>query len=360
MKNLSWLLAPAAMLYGLAVGLRNRLFDCGLLRQRRFGVPVICVGNLAVGGTGKTPHVEHILRLLHEHGFRVAMLSRGYGRRTSGFRLAGPGDTAREIGDEPQQILKNCSFASVAVCEDRCAGIERLLDAAAPPDVIVLDDAMQHRYVKPGLTLLLTDSRRLYSSDHLLPWGRLREPRRGAARADAVVVTKCSPGNLPGVPVLPHQRLFHTGLAYTEPYPLFPGDYVASGSETIPAVHGADVLVVTGIAVPGPLYEHLSGLVPRRFVKLSYPDHHVFSPADVAAVNRAFASFPGDVPRLAVTTEKDAARLRLCGGFDPELRRAFYVLPVRLEMLGGHPEKPTLNQIILNYVRENQRNSPLD
>lgn len=358
--NFSWLLAPVAMLYGMIVGLRNILFDRGILRSRVFPLPVICVGNLAVGGTGKTPHVEYVLRLLHKHGYRVTMLSRGYGRRTRGFRKYAEGDTAREIGDEPLQIYRNCPFATVAVCEDRAKGIDRLLTDAESPDVIVLDDAMQHRYVKPGLTILLTDSRRLYTSDYLLPWGRLRESRNGAARADVVVVTKCTADSLPSVPVLSRQVLCHTGLAYGIPYSLFVPEDVSEQGEEAFRMNGVCVLVITGIESPDPLYTYVHEQKPLQFVKLRFPDHHEFTPSDVEEMNRAFASFPSDVPRLALTTEKDAVRLCSCIGFSPELRAALMVQPIRIEMLGMCREKLTLNQIILNYVRENQRNSPLD
>ena len=177
---------------------RAWLYDHGVLASQGFGVPVICVGNLAVGGTGKTPHVEYLLRLLHHNGYSVAMLSRGYGRHTKGYILA---DAARhgaaDIGDEPYQILHNCPFATVAVCEKRVYGIAQLLKLSTPPDVIVLDDAYQHRQVRAGLNILLTCANRLYTHDHLLPWGRLREPARAARRAQLIVVTKCAENERP-------------------------------------------------------------------------------------------------------------------------------------------------------------------
>ena len=169
-------LMPLSLLWAMVAWLRGKLFDWGVLPSRSFPLPVICVGNLAVGGTGKTPHVEHLLRLLHAEGYRVAMLSRGYGRRTKGFRLARPGHTAAHIGDEPLQMMRNCPFATIAVCESRVEGMRRLLELPDAPQVVVLDDAYQHRYVRAGLNILLTEASRLYTTDHLLPWGRLREP----------------------------------------------------------------------------------------------------------------------------------------------------------------------------------------
>lgn len=362
--NCSWLFAPAAMLYGVAAVLRNTLFDCGILCSRSFPLPVICVGNLAVGGTGKTPHVEYILQLLHTHGYKVAMLSRGYGRKTRGFRVCSGDDTAHEVGDEPLQISRNCSFATVAVCEDRCAGIERLLTDSEGPNVIVLDDAMQHRYVKPGLTILLTDSHSPYTSDHMLPWGRLREPRSGAKRADVVVVTKCEAETLPQIPVLQRQALCHTGLVYGEPY-LFPVQQnVSENNEEKLQIEGAVVLVITGIASPEALYTHVRASKPRKMVGLRFPDHHEFTSVDVEKINNAYScllnAFPSNTQRLALTTEKDAVRLSMCDGLSEDLRTSLWVQPIRIEQLDNNQNKPTLNQIILNYVRENQRNSLLD
>lgn len=362
--TLTPLLSPIALLYGLAVSLRNALFDRGLLRSRSFPLPVICVGNLAVGGTGKTPHVEHILRLLHADGYKVAMLSRGYGRQTKGFRLCSEGDTARETGDEPLQIKRNCPFATVAVCEDRCAGIERLLAGEERPDAVVLDDAMQHRYVKPGLTMLLTDSRRLYTKDHLLPRGRLREPQSEARRADVVVVTKCAAENRPKVAVFPHQKLFYTGLAYGTPYRFALGPNVSEESGDKQPITGACVLVITGVASPEALYAHIRNSRPRRMAALRFADHYEFTPADVKKMNDAYLrltdGLPDNTPRLALTTEKDAVRLGQCDGLNEALRAALWVQPVRVELLDKNPNKPTLNQIILHYVRENQRNRSLD
>ena len=180
---LSVFTAPLSLLWGLVVFVRNQLFDYGLLKSQSFGVPLICVGNIAVGGTGKTPHVEYLLHLLHEQGYRVAMLSRGYGRRTRGYLLANLQHTAADIGDEPFQISRNCPFAQVAVAEKRVIGIRQLMALPNPPQVIVLDDAFQHRYVRAGLNILLTDAHRLYTTDHLLPWAVCAsQPRRHGGR----------------------------------------------------------------------------------------------------------------------------------------------------------------------------------
>ena len=187
-------LTPFAWLYGGVIALRNRLFDWGVLPSEHFLLPVICIGNLAVGGTGKTPHVEYLIRLLSQR-YRVAVLSRGYKRRTKGFRLADVHDTSETIGDEPFQLKTKFTWLCVAVSEDRRVGIRQLmaLPEGQRPELLLLDDAYQHRYVTPSFSILLTDSHRIYTRDALLPVGRLREPAAGAKRADVVVVTKCEP-----------------------------------------------------------------------------------------------------------------------------------------------------------------------
>ena len=187
------LLLPLSWIYAAIMGIRNMLFDKGVLKQTACGVPSICVGNLAVGGTGKTPHTEYLLRLLAAQGLRTAMLSRGYGRRTKGFIEATAASTGAEVGDEPLQVKQKFPDTRVAVCESRVEGCKKLLQtpAGTEPQAIVLDDAYQHRYIKAGLYLLLTDFSRLFTRDCVLPAGRLRENRSGARRADAVVVTKC-------------------------------------------------------------------------------------------------------------------------------------------------------------------------
>ena len=241
--NLSLLLAPLTIplswAYDAVTTVRNLLFDRGVLPSERFPLPVIGVGNLAVGGTGKTPHVEHILHLLHDQGLRPALRSRGYG------------ETGATCGDDPFQVSRNCPFAHVAVCEDRREGIRRLLACWQDTDVVVLDDAFQHRYVCPGLQILLTDAARPFTKDHVMPWGRLRENRRGAKRADVIVVTKCRDGQTPSVPLAPGQHLFFSRLVYA---PLRP--FLVESSENV-ETKGKRVLLISGIANPRPLAEHL-------------------------------------------------------------------------------------------------------
>lgn len=345
-----FLLSPFSLLWGLVAEVRGKLFDWGVLPSRAFPLPVICVGNLAVGGTGKTPHVEYLLRLLHREGYRVAMLSRGYGRRTRGYLLASAGHTAADIGDEPLQVKRNCPFAAVAVCERRAEGIGRLLRLPEPPQVVVLDDAYQHRYVRPGFSLLLTAASRLYTADHLLPWGRLRERPRAAHRAQAVVVTKCAPGQRPALPIGPGQSLFYSRIAYL---PLQPWGGQPGGEEA-PGVEGRTLLLLTAIAHPEPLRDHLLLRGAARVESLAFPDHHAFGPRDVERIHGAFARLR---PDRVVTTQKDAMRLQ---AVEPQLRPDFLarlcVQPIGVEIEPAETSQQTFNQTILQYVESHTAN----
>ena len=357
-------LLPLAWLYDAVTRLRNALFDCGVLPQQRFGVPVIAVGNLAVGGTGKTPHTEYLLRLLAGEGRReVAVLSRGYGRRTTGFRLAAPGVTASDVGDEPLQMWQKFPQTTVAVDADRRHGIRCLLGlpgVSANP-IVVLDDAFQHRYVKAGLYILLTDYSRRYSRDYILPAGRLRESRRGARRARIIVVTKCPRrlgyGERQAIRrelcPQPDQLVVFSSFGYGRLFPLFAKP--AAGEENVSGPRQA--LVISGIARPGPLHEHLAGQ-GYGVHPLVFPDHHAFGCADVERMNAAFAKLPAG--SVAVTTEKDAVRLKLHENrLSAALKEALLVQPV--EACFDDPEEEHLfHQKILSYVTENQRNRRVD
>lgn len=330
------LLRPLSWLYGTVMAARNWCFDHDtVLHAETFDVPTIAVGNLAVGGTGKTPHAEYLLRQLAAER-RTAFLSRGYGRQTRGYVLIDDAKTAAEVGDEPLQVHRKFPTVRAAVCEDRREGLRRLLADAPRPEVVVLDDAFQHRYVRAGLYLLLTDYHRLYCDDHVLPEGRLRERPTGARRANVILVTKCpaalSADEMAAIKArlapLQHQAVFFTTFAYGQPYALFPEENAASST-----IKGRDVLVLTGIAHPESLYHHVEqagGTVhPLRFA-----DHHSFRAADLDRINHAFAALPDDA--LALTTEKDAARLcQVATGLSDALRRRLLVQPVEVCFLDG-------------------------
>ena len=351
-----WLL-PLSWLYGLGVGLRNRLFDLGLLRQRAFDIPVISVGNITVGGSGKTPHVEYLVRLLKDV-VRVGVLSRGYKRKSRGYVLASPDTPMPDIGDEPYQMKQKFPGIYVAVDRSRCEGIDRLTgdEATRDVDVILLDDAFQHRYVKPGINILLVDYHRLIIYDRLLPAGHLREPMRGKNRADIVIVTKCPKDLKPmefrvltkAMDLYPYQELFFTCIDYDEPRPVH--------AEAPPRLElaGKHVLLLTGIASPEQMHNDLRPRC-RSVVPMAFGDHHLFSRRDVERLNAAFADMPS--PKVVVTTEKDSARLAGLDGLSPEVRDSLYVLPIRVRFMLGQEEY--FNNKIISYVRKNSRNSIL-
>lgn len=222
------LLLPFSLIYGLIVGVRNYFFNNGLLKSVEFKIPVISVGNLSAGGTGKTPHVEYLIRLLKDH-FKIAVVSRGYLRKTRGFVLTDINSTVSMVGDEPMQYINKFKNLLVAVDENRNHGIQKLMTSHTELDAVILDDAFQHRYVKPGLSILLTDFHSLYSKDFLLPVGRLRESKKGAKRADIIIVTKTDPvfsplskrAVLEQLKPQPHQKVFFSYVTYGLPIPVF-------------------------------------------------------------------------------------------------------------------------------------------
>ena len=344
------LLCIFSVLYGFGVGVRNLLFDLGILKSRRFAIPILCIGNITVGGTGKTPHTELLIDALR-HKFRVACLSRGYKRKTSGFRLADERSTAGDIGDEPLQIHKKFPDILVACDADRVHGIEKLMALAEPPQVILLDDAFQHRYVQADKNIVLVDYSRPVMEDHLLPWGRLREGVHALKRADFLIVTKCPPDLSPidqriwskHLDIKPYQQLFFSTTTYGEICPL-----VAGGATPQPGSE-CGILCVTGIAEPAPYVEHLKSYTPH-ITTLRYPDHHAFTGRDIQHIVRAFEQIPQE-EKYIFTTEKDAVRLETCH-FPEEIRQRMYYVPVVPKFIRN--QEAFLNEIS-EYVRKNQK-----
>ncbi len=356
-----WLL-PLSWLYGLGVGLRNMAFKMNILKSRAFDIPVISVGNITVGGTGKTPHVEYLVRLLKDH-CRLAVLSRGYKRKSRGFVLATPDTPARRIGDEPFQMKRKFPEVTVAVDKNRCHGIDQLTEVGGV-DVVLLDDAFQHRYVQPGVNILLVDYHRMILDDCLLPAGRLREPLSAKDRADVVIVTKC-PKDMSAIAfrvirkamhLYAYQTLFFTTMEYGALQPLFREAEGQRGERTLEQIRPDEhILLLTGIAMPEHLHRDLRPY-SSHVTPLTYGDHHRFSRRDIKNINRAFEQLPE--PRLLITTEKDAARLCTADGLSDEVKKHLYVLPVRIRFLLDEEEK--FNQYITRYVRKNSRNGILD
>ena len=355
-------LLPLSWLYGGVVGIRNFCFDVGMLKSHAFDVPVIAVGNITVGGTGKTPHVEYLVRLLQKK-FHVAVLSRGYKRKTRGYLLADQQSTVRDIGDEPMQMKQKFPGISVAVDKKRVHGIERLTADNEHLDVILLDDAFQHRYVKPGVNILLVDYHRLVIYDKLLPAGRLREPLSGKNRADIVIITKCPKELKPmefrvitkAMNLFPYQHLYFTTLAYDQPCPVFPKEAQPLADGLANALQGQHILLLTGIASPRQMEEDLSPLT-AHLTLLTFPDHHDFSGKDIEHINDAFAQMPS--PRIIITTEKDAVRLTHAEGLSDEVRRHLYALPVDIRFM-QQEQADKFDEFIMGYVHKNSRHSIL-
>ncbi len=335
------LLAPAAWLYGAIVWIRNRLFDWNLLPSKSFDIPVISVGNLTVGGTGKTPHIEYLIRMLTGTSYRVAVLSRGYKRHTHGFRLVTMTSTAADTGDEPLQIKRKFPTTIVAVDANRRRGISRLLQQSPDIDVILLDDAYQHRSVVPAISILLTGYNRMIYEDKLLPVGRLREPISEKSRANIVIVTKC-PDSLKPIDyrllskylnLYPYQSLYFSGLQYDELKPVFPNGNAKLISLEQLNEPQSNTLIICGIAYPQPFIEYIEQYVPQPEV-WKYGDHHEFSAQELkkaeAWVN---ASYERGNKSHIIVTEKDAARLIDNPDVPKPLKEHLYYLPLRIHYM---------------------------
>jgi tetraacyldisaccharide 4'-kinase len=313
MGLLRTLLLPFSWLYGIGVFFRNKFYDWGVFSTRSFSIPVISIGNLTAGGTGKTPHVEYLVRLLGRN-YKVATLSRGYGRLSKGFLLAKRDSPSIDIGDEPKQYVRKFDHILVAVDADRVHGIKKLQELEPGLQVVLLDDAFQHRAVKADLSILLTDHGRLYYRDRLLPSGLLREPVSGALRADVIIVTKTPDQFTPmeqriilkEIKPRPHQLVFFSYITYGEPISYW------DASENVKTLQefskeGYAVLLLTGIANPLPMKEFL-GKHFREIKEMTFPDHHEYSVVDLERLKALFHGI-SNPKKVIMTTEKDAMRL---------------------------------------------------
>ncbi len=354
------LLYPFSLIYGLITGIRNLLYDTGILSSHEFRIPVICVGNITVGGTGKTPHTEYLIELLSDK-FKVAVLSRGYKRKSKGFQLATPLSAVDDIGDEPLQISTKYPGIIVAADNDRVRGIRRILSVYPDTDVVILDDGFQHRRITPGFTILLSDYSRPMVKDYLLPYGNLRENLKNLERADVILITK-SPENLTPMDMrltrtevgkAPYQELFFTYLRYKEPAPLFSDNLIPFSFGEIKNHENISALLVTGIANPNPLKEYLK-IHFGRIIHLKYPDHHNFTEKDIHKINEAFSDLEGP-SKVILTTEKDSLRLREFTNIAEPLRSSIYYIPMEVQF--GGEDEGRFDKMIINYVRENKRNN---
>lgn len=362
MKKLPFLLVktflyPFSLVYGMITAFRNCLFNWGIIEQQEFDVPLICVGNLAVGGTGKTPHVEFLIRCLSQK-YKVAVLSRGYKRKTFGFVLADEHSTHHTIGDEPFQMKQKFQDIIIAVDANRRRGIQLLIDKYQP-DVILLDDAFQHRHVKPGLSILLTDYNNLFVKDHMLPYGKLRESSRNKKRADIVIVSKC-PDEIKPIDFLvvkkdldlsAYQELYFSGFEYEALKPVFAQSIQHPIKQQDVQELNASILLVTGIVSPFQLEQYLMDFT-QNIISIAYPDHHSFSQKDIATIALTFEKIKTE-NKIIVVTEKDAARL-VNMNLPEELKKALYSIGIKVKML--QEKEQELTEKIINYVRKNKRN----
>jgi tetraacyldisaccharide 4'-kinase len=358
------LLSPLALIYGLVTWLRNQMFEWKLLPSKKYPIPVICIGNISVGGTGKTPFTEYLIALL-EKQYRVATLSRGYKRKTKGFVLVQSNSTVSEVGDEACQIKQKFPDIIVAVDANRRRGISRLL--ALPendrPNVILLDDAMQHRYVTPSLTIMLTEYNNMYYEDNILPAGNLRESVDGAYRADIIVVTKCPNVIKPidlriiekNMLLMANQHLYFSAIKYHRIEALFPSLALHPCSLRELDVN-ENVLLVVGIANPQPIIDKMKSYTPNIQVCI-FPDHHNFNLSDIKHIDLAFQKMPLAKKRI-ICTEKDAMRLKVLEFLPEEWKSSLYYLPISMEFLFDRGENFDLRILkhVISTININKKN----
>lgn len=336
----------------MVTGIRNMLFDHNILKSVQFDIPVISVGNITIGGTGKTPHVEYLINLIKEKK-NLAVLSRGYKRKTKGFLIANDYSTSDDIGDETKQIKTKFPDITVAVDANRVNGVSQLIKKKI--NTVILDDAFQHRYIKPGLSILLVDYNRNINTDYLLPYGRLRESVKAKDRADIIIVSKTPETLKPidrnlvskNLKPRPCQKLYFSGLRYGKLVP-FLSDMVSAPMDWGLSVNTYSVVLVTGIARPQQLKKYL-----ERFSKdihhLNYPDHASFTHNKIKKILFTFNSIKND-KKVIITTEKDAVKIREIEIKDRILKESFFYLPVEVFIIDK--EQEFKNQII-DYVGKN-------
>ncbi|MES3018613.1 MAG: tetraacyldisaccharide 4'-kinase [Bacteroidota bacterium] len=349
MKSFRLLLFPFSLVYGLGVMARNLAFDLGIMKSTEFDLPIISVGNLSVGGSGKSPMTEYLVRLLKDK-YKLSTLSRGYGRRSKGFRFVDRTSLSTEAGDEPLQFKRKFNDITVAVCENRVEGIKKL---QADHQLVILDDAYQHRSLRPGLSILLFDYNGISDFKMLLPAGDLREPVWEKDRADILVITKTPPGLdqadrqeiLSLIKPRNQQEIFYSYLEY--------GDLRAinneAGDRTLLSLKvSTKIILITGIANPEPLLSEIGGYT-QLITHHRYSDHHNFTKKNISKLVQTFNALDTD-DKLIITTEKDAQRLGSAEAKELLKGLPVYYLPVEAEI--HEPEKARFNKLIEKYAAE--------
>jgi tetraacyldisaccharide 4'-kinase len=357
-KNI--LLYPLSLIWGMITGIRNFLYDSEVLKSVEFHLPVICVGNITVGGTGKTPHTEYIADLLRKN-FKVATLSRGYKRKSRGFRMASSLSHVNDIGDEPMQIFRKFPDVLVTVDRSRVHGVNRILAEVPAIEVIILDDAFQHRQITPGFSILLSDFERLIVRDHMMPYGSLRESIGNIRRADIIIISK-SPENISPIQrriivkeidKAPYQNLYFTTMAYKDPLPVFEVISHEDKKPDLSKPENCGIVLITGIANPLPLKEYLQKSF-KEIIHLSFPDHYNFREKDIETISSAYQNLKSPF-RYLITTEKDAVRLREFTNIAEPLKSALFYIPIGIYFLND--DKDEFDNLIVDYVRKNKRNN---
>ena len=353
-------LYPVSIIYGLITGIRNFMYNTGILPSVEFHLPVICVGNITVGGTGKTPHTEYLAELLRKN-FRVATLSRGYKRKTRDFRIVSSSSVVTDIGDEPMQIFRKFPDVLVTVDINRVNGVKKILEGNPETEVIIMDDGFQHRRIIPGFSILLSDFERLIVRDHMMPYGNLRESIGNKRRADIILITK-SPEKISPiqrrlivkeVDISPYQNLFFTSLTYKDPVLVFDDKDHEETQFDFSQCESCGIVLIKGIANPLPLKEHLQKTA-GEIIHLSYPDHYNFNEKDIINISSAYMDLKSP-DKYLFTTEKDAVRLREFTNIAEPIRSAFFYIPIGIHFLND--DKDEFDNLIFDYVRNNKPNN---
>ena len=345
----AWVLFPLTIWYAIGVALRNFCFSIGILKERTHHVTTIGVGNLCVGGAGKTPVADYLLKLF-KTDYRVALLSRGYKRSTKGFVEASEDASVETIGDEPYMLFKRSPEVRVAVCENRNLGIDKLMSSPEPPQVVVLDDVFQHRYIRTSVNILLTEFGNPFFKDRVMPFGNLREFKSEYRRANIIIVTKTpedlnpidKKGFLHHIKAKPHQQVFFTTIKYHNPVPL---------NVDNPSIELSDlknVLFVSGIANPQPVVDKLSRTAMVKH--LPFADHHAFSKNDCELITSTFEQMSGE-DKIIITTEKDSVRMVNSAAYQDIAHLPIYYLPIEIVFLNKDEE--CFSETLFKSVREN-------
>ena len=353
------LLYPVALIYGLITGFRNFLYNFNIFSSTEFPIPVICVGNITVGGTGKTPHTEYLVDLLRKN-FKVATLSRGYKRVTSDFRIASLSSGVTEIGDEPMQIFRKFPDILVTVDRKRVNGVRKIMDISPETQVIILDDGFQHRSITPGFSIVLSDFDRPFMRDYMLPYGNLRENKSNIRRADIILITKCPEGLnaiqrrlfVKETGKAAWQKLYFTSLSYRAPLSVFGNQKQDPDFFDLTKNAGSSIVLLTGIANPAPFKEYLHKFFSEIF-ELTYPDHYSYREKDIEEIAAVFNEIKAS-SKFIMTTEKDAVRLREFPDIEEPVKSAMFYVPVGITFLND--DKDEFDNLILDYVRKNKQN----